>query len=215
LIIATTAALALCMTTAHAQSDATPPAAWRVSIAPTFGAIALDSHLADYRWDTSVSTQAGLRAALHHERYAAVVRTSWSATEQSTGIPGETSAPRVHLTQVDLALEARVATLAHIELWGSGHGGRMFLGYEPEQLTVDAGGTPVTVSFDPITEWCYGFGIGFRRDVARHLALGLQLDQTGFRLDTAHRNGNEIVESRESFSNWSLSLELLGFMDLN
>jgi hypothetical protein len=201
---------------ARAQSDDVErPASWRIGIAPTIGALALDSHLADYRWDTSISVQPGLRIGVHHARFATALRTSWAATEQSTGLLDATSAPRVHLTQVDLALEGRIATLKSVEVWGSGHGGRMFLGYEPDQITVDAGGTPVTVSFDAINEWCYGFGVALRRDLARHLALGLQLDGTGFNLDTAHRLGNEIVESREGFVNWSLSLELLGFMDLD
>ena len=208
------AMLALCMSSARAQ-DELPPPAWRLSIAPTIGALALDSHLSDYRWDTSVSMQPGLRVGLHHARFTTAFRTAWSGTEQATGIPGEPTSPSVHLTQLDLALEGRMATWAGVEMWASGHGGRLFLGYEPDQMTVDAGGTPVTVSFDAITEWCYGLGLAFRRDVARHLALGLQLDQTTFRLDTAHRSGDEIVEARESFSNWSLSLSLMGFMDLD
>ena len=201
---------------APAQSDIdAPPASWRISIAPVIGAVMFDPHLGDYRWDTSLAVQPGLRLGVHHTRYSAALRTSWSATEQSTGLIGETESPRVHLTQLDLALETRIATLAGVELWGSGHGGRMFLGYEPDQMTVDAGGSPVTVSFDAINEWCYGAGVAFRRDVARHLALSLQLDGTGFHLDTAHRSGSEIVESREGFVNWSLSLALLGFMDLD
>lgn len=199
----------------RAQPADIEPAAWRVSIAPTIGALALDSHLADYRWNTSLAIQPGLRVALHHARFATALRTAWAGTEQATGIPGETSAPKVNMTQLDLALEGRITNLGSIELWGLAHGGRMFLGYEPDHMTFDAGGSPVTVDFDPITEWCYGLGIALRRDLARHLALGLQLDQTVFRLDTAHRSGDEIVESRESFSNWSFSLALLGFMDLN
>lgn len=214
--IAAALLVAACTSAVRAQSDEdAPPASWRISIAPVVGALLLDSHLADYRWDTSVSMQPGLRIGAHHGRFATALRTSWSSTEQATGLTGATSAPRVHLTQLDLALEGRIATLQRIELWGSGHGGRMFLGYEPNQMTVDAGGSPVTVSFDPINEWCYGFGVALRRDVARHLALGLQLDGTGFQLDTAHRVGSEIVESRESFVNWSLSVALLGFMDLD
>ncbi|HET6462248.1 MAG TPA: hypothetical protein VFH33_00485 [Candidatus Krumholzibacteria bacterium] len=207
--------VAACAGVARGQSESDTPASWRISIAPAVGALMLDSHLADYRWDTSVSVQPGLRIGVHHSRYSAALRTSWSAADQSTGLIGESTIPRVHMTQLDLALEGRIATLARIELWGSAHGGRMFLGYEPEQMTVDAGGSPVTVSFDPIDEWCYGAGIAFRRDLARHLALGLQLDGTGFQLDTAHRNGSEIVESREGFVNWSLSVALLGFMDLD
>lgn len=213
LIPAVAAALAVPVSPARAQTGETEPAAWRVSIAPTVGALALDSHFADYQWDTAVAFQPGLRAAIHRARFAAAVRTSWSGTQQAAGLAGE--APKVHMTQLDLALEGRIASWMGVDLLGSGHGGRMFLGYEPDQMTVDAGGSPVTVSFDPITEWCYGLGVAIRRDVARHLALGLQLDRTTFRLDTAHRSGAEIVEARESFSNWSLSLALLGFMDLD
>jgi hypothetical protein len=214
---AITAALIACafVRVAHAQSENDAPASWRISIAPAIGILMFDSHLADYRWDTSLAVQPGLRIGVHHARYAAALRTSWAATEQSTGLIGESTVPRVHMTQLDLALEGRIATLRRVELWGSGHGGRMFLGYEPNTMTVDAGGSPVTVSFDPIDEWCYGFGIAFRGDVARHLALGLQLDGTGFQLDTAHRSGSTIVESRESFIDWSISVALLGFMDLN
>lgn len=208
--------VATCAGRGGAQTgDAMPPASWRISIAPSVGALLLDSHLADYRWDTSVSLQPGVRLGVHHSRFAAALRTSWAATEQSTGLIGETTTPRVHMTQLDLMLEGRLATFERVELWGSGHGGRMFLGYQPDQMVVDAGGSPVTVAFDPINEWCYGFGVAIRRDLARHLALGLQLDGTGFHLDTAHRNGDEIIEAREGFVNWSLSLTLLGFMDLD
>jgi hypothetical protein len=196
------------------SSENVTTTAWRLAIAPTIGALRFDSHLGDYRWDTSLAVQPGLRIGVHHSRYAAALRTSWSSTEQSTGLIGESTTPRVHMTQLDLELEGRIATFRHIELWGSGHGGRMFLGYQPDQMTVDAGGTPLTVAFDPIDEWCYGFGVALRRDLARHLALGLQLDGTGFQLDTSHRNGSEIIETRESFMNWSLSAALLGFMDL-
>jgi len=188
--------LAACAGVSRGQSESDTPASWRISIAPTVGALLFDSHLADYRWDTSLSVQPGLRIGVHHARYSAALRTSWAATEQSTGLLDEATVPRVHMTQLDLALEGRIATLGSVELWGSAHGGRMFLGYEPDHMTVDAGGSPVTVSFDPIDEWCYGAGIAFRRDLARHLALGLQLDGTGFQLDTAHRNGSEIVASR-------------------
>jgi hypothetical protein len=200
---------------ARAQEvDGASPAAWRISIAPTVAALALDPHLADYRWDTSVSARPGLQAGVHRGRVAAALRTSWSGTEQSIATIGASSSAAVHMTQLDLALEGRIAALAGIQVWGSAHGGRLFLGYEPDEMTIDAGGVPLTVSFEPITEWCYGLGIAFRRDVARHLALGLQLDRTAFRLDTAHRRGDEIVTSRENFSNWSLAVALTGFMDL-
>jgi hypothetical protein len=211
--VATIAALLTALCVHGVRADSTE-ASWRISIAPTVGAMLFDKHLADYRWDTSVALQPGIRLGVHHARCSAALRTSWSETEQSTGLIGETESPRVHLTQLDLALEGRIATLYGVQVWGSGHGGRMFLGYEPDQMTVDAGGSPVTVSFDAINEWSYGAGVAFRHDVARHLALGLQLDGTGFHLDTAHRSGSEIIESREGFVNWSLSLALLGFMDL-
>jgi hypothetical protein len=211
----TAAAVLLTAVTASAQTEDAPAARWRAWVAPTVGALALDPHLGDYRWDTSISVQPGIRAGVQHARWAAAVRTSWAGTEQATGVIGETADPDVHMTQLDLALEGRVVSLRGVDLWGSAHGGKLFLGYEPGEMTVDAGGTPVTVTFDPITEWCWGFGAAFRRDLTQHLALGLQVDQTTFRMDTAHRRGDEIVEARESFSNWSLALALMGFMDLD
>jgi hypothetical protein len=220
--IAGTALLVLVSTAAPVPAQpggaaAAVPARWRVSVSPTIGGVMLDGDLADYRWDTQVAVQPGLRAALHRSRFAAGVRAAWFGTSQATGIPGESTVPEVHMTEVDLVLEAWVARTHGVELWASGHGGRLHMGYDPDHLTVDLGGPsePVTVDYEPITEWCYGLGIEFRFAVARQLALGLQLEQTSFQLDTAHRSGDEIVESRERFTNWGLSLAVLGFADLD
>ena len=50
-----------------------------------------------------------------------------------------------------------------VELWGAVHGGRLFLTYDPDQLTFDPGvGSPITVAFDSMAEWDYGVGIEIR-----------------------------------------------------
>jgi hypothetical protein len=92
----------------------------------------------------------------------------------------------------------------------------LFLAYDPDQLTLDVGaGTPITVAFDSIAEWDYGFGIEIRGDLTAQLALALQAERSSFSLDTAHRSGDEIVETRERFDQWSLRLQAAWFWTLD
>jgi uncharacterized protein YegJ (DUF2314 family) len=92
----------------------------------------------------------------------------------------------------------------------------LFLAYDPDHLTFDPGaGEPITVAFDSISEWDYGFGTEIRGAVTAQLALALQADHTSFSLDTAHRSGDEIVASRERFDQWSLRLQVAWLLSLD
>jgi hypothetical protein len=103
-----------------------------------------------------------------------------------------------------------------VELWGMVHGGRLFLAYDPDQMTFDPGaGAPITVAFDSIAEWDYGVGIEIRGRPTAQLALALQAEHTSFSLDTAHRNGDEIVETRERFDQWSLRVQAAWLWNLD
>lgn len=203
-------AIAVCVslhfaTTAHAGDGATP---WRIGVGPMIGGLAFDPTLDNYRWDVSPSLQTGAQAMLYHGRFATGARGWVSSTTQASGIPGETQAPHVRLAGVEWVGEGRIVSYRGVQLWGAVHGGRLFLTYDPDQLTFDAGvGTPITVAFDSISEWDYGFGLEIRGDLTAQLALALQAEHTSFSLDTAHRNGDEIVESRERFDQWSLRLQ--------
>jgi len=188
---------------------------WRLAIGPFVGAVVFDQSLSNYRWDTRPAIQTGLQTTLYRGRVGAGIRLWRTHTTQSTGIPGTTDAPRVNLTGVDVVGAVRALSYRGVELWGSGHGGLLHLGYDPDQLTVNTGGIPITVDYKPITEWDFGVGIEIRREMTRQMALSLQGDWSSFALDTARRVGAQIVESRERFYGWSLRLQASWLMDLN
>jgi hypothetical protein len=187
---------------------------WRLAIGPVAGGVALDPSLNDYRWDTQPALQSGLQTTLFRGRGGAGVRFLRSHTTQSSGIPGASQAPRVNLMAYDVVGKIRVVSVASFELWGSGHTGILHLGYDPDQQTFDVNGTPVTVDYEPISEWNAGIGAEIRRELLTHMALSLQVDTSTFALDTAHRQGSEIVFSRERFYNWSLRLQVSWLLSL-
>jgi hypothetical protein len=207
------AAAALCAALVAAPASAADDAdgggpRTRMEIGVVVGGIALDPHLEDYRWDTAPALQSGAHATVLRGRFGAGARVWRSSTTQASGIPGEDTAPQVGMTGVEVTGQVRAGSVRGIELWGSLHGGRLFLGYDPESLTFDVGGSPVTVVYEPIAEWDYGLGAALRGELGSHMALALQADLTSFSLDTAHRRGDEIVESRERFSTWNLRAQV-------
>jgi hypothetical protein len=86
----------------------------------------------------------------------------------------------------------------------------MHIGYSPDHLVLDDLGTgqPITIDLEPITEWQGGLGLGVRRALPGRTTLGIAVERSLFRLDTAHRAGNTVVEQRETFGNWTVRLEL-------
>jgi hypothetical protein len=193
-----------------AALGATPAAAQTsVHVGPFAGTLALDSHLADYRWDTRARAVWGAAGRAEGGPFGAGLRVWRASTRQSTGIPGEDVAPEVKLTATELIGEARLASLAGFRLIGMGSVGRLHLGYSPDRLLIDDGaGGSIDVAFDPITEWTGGVGLGVRRTVPLGLEASLAVEHGWFRLDTAHRDGSEIVEDRETFGSWTGRVEL-------
>ncbi len=207
-------AIAVCIcvqfaTAARADDDRRDTlSSWRIGVGPLVGGIAFDPSLDDYRWDVAPTFQSGAQAMLFHDRFATGARLWFANTTQGTGIPGQTEAPQVNATAIEWIGQGRMISYRGVELWGAVHAGRLFLAYDPDELTVDPGiGAPITVAFDSISEWDYGFGIEIRGRLTPQLALALQADRTSFSLDTAHRSGDDIVESRERFDQWSLRLQ--------
>ncbi len=191
-------------------------AGWRVGAGLLIGGLAFDQELDNYRWDVTPTVQTGVQAMAFRDRWATGARLWLARTTQATGIPGQTQAPRVNVTAIEWVGQGRIVSYRGVELWGAVHGGRLFLAYDPDQMTVDVGvGAPITVAFDSISEWDYGFGIEIRGDLTAQLALALQAEMSSFSLDTAHRSGNEIVESRERFDQWSLRLQAAWFWNLD
>lgn len=201
--------LLLVLVTGAAAAQVDRAAHWQVAVGPAVGITVPDPRLGDYRWDTGPALQSGLQATLYRGRFAGGVRVLRSRTTQSSGIPGATQTPDVDLTSLDVVGQVRAANFRGVELWGFVQTGLLHLGYEPDRLTFDPGvGTPVTVDYDPISEWDLGLGLEVRGELMTHVALSLQAESTTFALDTAHRSGNEIVESRDRFYSWSLRLQV-------
>ncbi len=224
MITAGAASAALCVSLALAApalaaggagEEAAPATPTRMEIGVVIGGIALDPHLQDYRWDTAPALQSGAHATVLHGRMGAGLRFWRSATTQASGIPGEDMAPRVNMTGLEMTGQIRALSVRGVELWGSAHGGRLFLSYDPEAITFDVAGQPVTVAYQPISEWEYGVGAALRGELGPHMALALQADLTSFALDTAHRRGNEIVEARERFTTWDLRAQVSWVFGLN
>jgi hypothetical protein len=195
---------------ALALSVAAPAFGWSVSVAPSGGVLLLDPALENYRWDVSAQPLWGLAATASRGSIQAGLRLWRSGTTQSTGIPGETFAPDVGMTVAEMIGGWSVARVAGVALLASASAGMLHLGWSPDRATLEPFGTgsPVEVSFDPITEWTGGLGISARRGVAGGLGLALGLERSWFRLDTTHRAGDEIVESRETFGQWIVRAEL-------
>ena len=189
---------------------------WQIGVGPMIGGLVFDPTLDNYRWDVSPTLQTGAQATVYRGRLATGARVWMAHTTQASGIPGEAVAPRVNVTAIEWVGEGRMVSYRGVELWGAVHGGRLFLAYDPDQLTFDPGlGSPITVAYDAISEWDYGVGIEIRGHLTAQLALALQAENTSFSLDTAHRNGDEIVESRERFDQWSLRLQAAWLWNLD
>lgn len=189
---------------------------WRLDLGATAGAIQLDQDLRDYRWDTGPIPAYTLQAQALHGRYGLGLAYGTSQTVQGTGIPGESTQPRVDLHSFEARASARILQWAGMEFWGQLYGGRILMQYQPESLVLSApgGGAPIEVHFDPIHEWTGGIGASIRHEFQGVFALSAQAGYSTFALDTAHRRGLEIVEQRDRFHNWSLGLGASWLLDL-
>jgi len=142
------AAIAVCVLLqfATARAETASGARWRIGVGPMIGGLAFDPTLDNYRWDVTPAVQTGAQAMVFRDRFATGARVWVANTMQATGIPGETQAPRVNLTAVEWVGQGRIVSYRGVELWGALHGGRMFLAYDPDQMTFDPGaGGPATV----------------------------------------------------------------------
>jgi hypothetical protein len=180
------------------------------------GATLFDGHLGDYGWDAGPVFEGGISATLYRGAFAAGLRVVRAGTVQASGIPGEDAAPRVALTSFEMAPSARLVRWLGVELWATARGGLLHLGYDPDELTFGLGGAgePITVNYDPLSEWLLGWGVALRREIAQRAALSIEAEQSSFALDTSHRRGDEIVESRERFYNWHLRMQVSWLIDL-
>lgn len=201
-------AAVLAMLPATAWADG-PTESW-FGVGTYGGAIFLDQHLADYRWDTSPHAVWGLQGFYRHDRYGAGARVWRTGTTQSTGLLDASSSPSVNLTGADLVFEPRIGAWRGLQFFALASGGLLRISYSPDSIVLDdpGSGEPLTVDAPPVHEWTAGAGLGLRHHVPGRATLGFSLERSVFRLDTAHRKDDVVIEDRETFGNWTARLEL-------
>jgi hypothetical protein len=201
---------AACASLAPATAAAGPPGSSWLGVGPYGGALLLDEHLADYRWDVAPQAIWGLQGMLVRDRFGVGARVWRSGTTQDTSILGEASAADVRLTGAEILVEPRIASAWGTHLFASASGGLLHVGWSPDRLELDDFGTgvPIAVDLEPIDTWHGGLGLALRRALPGRVTLGLAVERSMFRLDTAHRAGEAIVEEKETFGNWTVRFEL-------
>lgn len=175
-----------------------------VTVAPVAGVTAFDRDLDNYRWDLGPHPTWGLEVRATRGRFGLGWRASRTATTQATGIPGETQQPDVRLTSVEMLGEVSVLEWRGTEALVLGQFGRLHLGYDPDVLVLDPGSGPIEVRYQALDEWTGGLGLGLRHAFPAGPVVGLAAERSWFGLDTSHRAGDDIVERRETFGNWTV-----------
>jgi hypothetical protein len=96
------------------------------------GPTVLDGDLSDYRWNVTPRSAFGVQVLAGRGPLAAGLRGTQTRTAQTLGMPEPASAAAVHATSFELVAQARFASLAGCDLLASATGGRLHLGYHPE-----------------------------------------------------------------------------------
>ena len=183
---------------------------WWLEAGPAAGGLSLDDDLADYRWETGTLPVWGAQALVGRGGLAGGLCVWRTSTTQGTGLPDGAGAPTVMLTNLAAVGRVRLVSPLGIEMWATGQIGRVHLAWSPEQLVIDpgTGAAPVTITYQALDEWNPGLGVELRRQLGSGTTVALQVERTAFALDTAHRRGDGIDESRDRFVNWSARLQL-------
>jgi len=216
-------ALLACAARPAPAGEAAPPAAPAAAPAPPGAArassprwVALSllggtaqpvSKLADYQWDVHPHAGWGAQALIGRGGLSVGTRLWRSGTTQALGLAG-TPDPHVSTTSLELVTRARVAHWRAVECVALASGGRLAIRYQPDQLTIDTGGTPVTVALEPVSSWIAGAGLALRAPLADGWAVGMEAERRVWALDTAHRSGSAVTFARETFGDWQMRFEL-------
>lgn len=178
-----------------------------VSLAALGGSTQPVGALADYQWDVRPHAAWGAQVLAGSGPYSAGVRFWQGGTTQGLGLAGVAD-PAVRTRSLELLVRTRVARWRKVELAALASGGRLAITWEPERLTVDAGGTPVTVTLSAVHEWVAGAGIALAVPFTGGWIWGIESERRLFALDTAHRNGSTVSLQRVTFGDWDARIAL-------
>ena len=184
----------------HAAGD--PPQQRWVSLSLLAGSAQPIAGMADYQWDVRPHAAWGAEVLAGTGPFSTGVRWWRAGTTQGLGLVGVEN-PAVHTSSIELVTRARVAHWRVVQLLATASGGRLAITYQPDRLTVDAGGTPVEVALAPLHEWIGGAGLALSAPLAGGWTWGVETERRMFSLETAHRSGSSVTLARETFGDWS------------
>ena len=182
-----------------------------LTAAALMGSTQPDGKLADYQWRTTPSAGWGAEVMAGRRRASAGLRLWSSQTRQSIDVPGASvNSASVDELTYEAVIAARIWSVAGLSVEPSLSGGRLHLGYHPDQVAIPTGGASgaTMVQLGPIDEWQWGGGIALARPFANAWSAGLGIDRRFYSLDTAHRNGSVIQTGREAFGDWSVRFQI-------
>jgi len=185
-------------------SSTASDAAW-LSLGVLGGSTQPPAGMADYQWDIRPQAAWGAQALAGAGPWAGGLRLWSTATTQDVGL-AEPAA--VHRTSLEVVGRRRLASWWGVDVAAMAGVGMQRLSWDPDRVTVSTPGGPIDVDLTPVHEWIGGGGLALRRPLGAGWAAGLEVDHRFFALDAAHREGASVVESRESFGEWSARLEL-------
>ncbi len=187
------------LATAAARAEAV-----EVSLAPVVGATRFDSSLERYGWVAETRPLIGAEAAVRQFGWGAGLRAGRTSVNQSSALLGTSLDTTVRLWSVDAFAEVPLVSIGVVSLAALGAVGQVFASYSPDRalIATDGGGAAVEVRYENWNEWSASGGLALRAGITRALVSSIAIERRAFRIDTAHRQGEAIVESRETFGGW-------------
>lgn len=175
-----------------------------IAIAPIAGASRFDASLSRYGWAAETRALIGAEAAVRERGWGAGLRAGRSSVAQSSALLGAPLETTVRLWTVDAFAEMPLVSFGGVRVAALGAIGQVFASYSPDRALIASGGSggAVEVRYGDWNEWSVAGGLALRAPVTGALESCVALERCAFRLDTAHRQGDAIVESRETFGGW-------------
>ena len=182
----------------------------RFSVGVSGGLLLPDADLADYRWDRTPTSTWGIEGMAGLGNWEAGLRLRGWRTNQETGIPGTSASPDVRLWSPELVAGRKLVALGGTELWGRAHVGRVFVSYDPDELTLTLPDDtePLTVRFSDVDDWGFGGEVSLRKTLGEVWDVSGGLEHRVFMLNTVHRAGEAVEEERRAFGQWTFTLRL-------
>lgn len=172
-----------------------------VSVSALAGSAQPVGALADYQWDVRPHAAWGAEVLAGSGPWSAGVRGWRSGTTQGLGLAGVTD-PAVHTTSLELVGRVHLASWRNVGLEALASGGRLAIAWDPGQLVVDTGGSPVTVTLSAVHEWVAGTGLTLGLPLGRDWKWSIETERRWYGLDTAHRDGASVTLARQTFGDW-------------